>query len=220
MGWHGLVQVPVFVLECLVLIAFNEARLRVVRQLGTEREQLRVTLTSIGDAVIATDAEGRVRFLNGVAETLTGWRQKQADGRPLREVFVIVNEQTRRPVENPVERVLRDGQVVGLANHTLLLRRGGGESSIDDSAAPIRNAKGTTVGVVLVFRDVGESRRAQEVAARLAAIVESSEDAIVGKTLDGIITSWNPAAERLFGHSAGEAVGRPLSMLVPPDHPD
>src|ERR1700687_5049009 len=115
-------------------------------------EWCRVTLASIGDAVITTDSEGRVTFLNPVAESLTGWGQEQAQGQPLEAVFPILHEQTRRPVENPVAKVIREGLIVGLGNHTVLIARDGTESPIDDSAAPIRGEKGETVGVVLIFR--------------------------------------------------------------------
>ena len=123
------------------------------------RRRLAAVLTSIGDAVIATDASGRVAFMNPVAESLCGWAGADAAGRPLEEVFHIVNEFTRRPAENPVRRVLAEGGVVGLANHTLLIGRDGTERPIDDSAAPIRDAVGEVDGVVLVFRDVTERRR-------------------------------------------------------------
>src|SRR5205823_8348305 len=115
---------------------------------------------------------------------------------------------------------LRDGVTVGLANHTLLLTRDGREVPIDDSAAPIRGADGSVAGVVLVFRDVTELRRAVEARLHLAAIVESSDDAIISKNLDGLIVSWNNGAERLYGYTADEILGKPLSILVPPDHPD
>jgi PAS domain S-box-containing protein len=126
--------------------------------LREQTELLRVTLSSIGDAVIATDAAGRVTFTNGVAEHLTGWTHAQASGRALEEVFRIVNEETRAPVESPVARVLRLGKVVGLANHTLLVARDGAVRPIDDSGAPIRDASGKILGVILVFRDVTERR--------------------------------------------------------------
>ena len=121
-----------------------------------------VTLASIGDAVIATDTDGRVTFLNKVAEALTGWSLAKAAGKPVREVFHIVNEHTRAAVDNPVSEVLQTGLIVGLANHTVLLRRGGGEIPIDDSGAPIRDLEGHTLGVVLVFRDISERRRAED----------------------------------------------------------
>ena len=111
-------------------------------------------MRSIGDAVIATDGGGRVTFMNPVAESLTGWTEGDARGRPLDEVFSIFSEQTRAVVESPVSRVLREGGVVGLANHTLLRSKRGVEIPIDDSGAPIRNESGRILGVVLVFRDV------------------------------------------------------------------
>ena len=114
---------------------------------------------SIGDAVIATDEGGRVVFLNEFGATLTGYKSEEAKGLLLREVFPIFHETTRLPVEDPVERVIRMGTVVGLANHTILRRRDGTEIAIDDSAAPIRNLKGELIGVVLVFRDVIRQRK-------------------------------------------------------------
>jgi PAS domain S-box-containing protein len=185
-----------------------------------QREQLRVTLSSIGDAVIVTDTHGVVTFLNPVAQSLTGWSPQEAAGQPLERVFQIVNEETRRSVENPVSKVLREGVIVGLANHTVLITRDGRETQIDDSAAPIRGEEGTVAGVVLVFRDVTEVRRAVQARLHLAAIVESSDDAIIGHDLDGIITSWNQGAVRMYGYSAEEMIGKPLSLLVPPDHLD
>jgi PAS domain S-box-containing protein len=190
------------------------------REERRHREQLHVTLRSIGDAVIVSDMKGAVTFMNPVAQELTGWTPQDAAGKALDEVFHIVNEETRQEVENPVTKVLREGVTVGLANHTVLIAKGGREVPIDDSGAPIRGEDGTIAGVVLVFRDVTEARRAVEARLHLAAIVESSEDAIISKTLDGGIVSWNKAAEHLYGYTAEEAVGRPLAMLVPPDHPD
>lgn len=184
---------------------------------AAERERLRITLASIGDAVISTDADGRVTFLNGIAEALTGWSQADAHGRHLSDVFRIINEHTRQPVDNPALRALEQGVIVGLSNHTLLIARDGVERPIDDSAAPIRDGSGHRVGAVLVFRDVTERRRAEETQSRLAAIVASSDDAIVSKSLDGIIRTWNAGAERLFGYTAAEAVGQPITLLLPYD---
>ncbi len=130
------------------------------RLVGEQR--YRITLMSVGDAVIATDGQGRVAMMNPVAEALTGWSEAAAVGRPLAEVFVIVTEGTRQTVENPVTHVLRDSVVVGLANHTLLIARDGTEYPIADSGAPIRDAQGAIIGVVLVFRDQTEERRARD----------------------------------------------------------
>jgi PAS domain S-box-containing protein len=138
---------------------------------------LSTTLTSIGDAVIATDGDGRVRFLNPIAETLTGWTQGEAAGRTLEEIFVIVNETTRQPVESPVDRVIREGVIVGLANHTIVIARDGTETAIEDSAAPIKDREGRVIGVVMVFQDATERRRHQEALreseARFRQMVES-----------------------------------------------
>ncbi|MFT3914149.1 MAG: PAS domain S-box protein [Anaeromyxobacteraceae bacterium] len=183
-------------------------------------ELLRVTLSSIGDGVISTDDEGRVSYVNPVAEALTGFSQADARGRPFTEVFRIVNEETRRPVQDPVARVIREGRILGLANHTLLLRRDGSETPIDDSAAPIRDREGRVRGVVVVFRSVAERRRAEREAARLAAIVESSQDAIVSKDLDGLVLTWNGGAEQVFGWRADEIIGRSITLLIPPDRLD
>jgi PAS domain S-box-containing protein len=158
--------------------------------------------------------------MNEVAGRLTGWQTEEATRRSLDEVFVIRNEYTRKPVESPVQKVLREGIVVGLANHTLLIARDGTERAIDDSAAPIRDRQGQLAGVVMVFRDVTLERKANRSARFLASIVESSDDAIIGKDINGIITSWNGAAERLFGYLAAEAIGRPIAMLAPPDRPE
>ena len=201
----------------------QKARAKAAAAVHAHKELLHATITSIGDGVIATDARGRVTFLNPVAQRLTGWTQDEAHGQPLETVFRIVNEATRQPVENPALRALREGQIVGLANHTLLIARDGTERPIDDSAAPIRDGDSVT-GAVLVFRDVTERRRLErQIAERgaaahlLASIVESSNDAVISKSLDGTIQSWNAAAERLFGYTAEQAVGRHITMLIPAD---
>jgi PAS domain S-box-containing protein len=143
------------------------------------RASLATTLRSIGDALIATDSNGRITLMNGVAERLTGWSEPEARGQPLVDVFHIVNEHTRAPVPDPVARVLQTGGIVGLSNHTVLLARGGHEIPIDDSGAPIRGESGTIDGVVLVFRDVIERKREEERRAFLAdastALTESLE---------------------------------------------
>lgn len=127
-----------------------------------QKEHLHTTLSSIGDGVIATDTHGVVTLMNGVAEALTGWRSAEAIGQPLANVFRIVNERTRGEVDSPVVRALRDGVIVGLANHTVLIAKDGVERSIDDSAAPIRLPGGQPIGCVLIFRDVTERRKYEQ----------------------------------------------------------
>jgi len=152
-----------------------QALLRAVRR---DRERLAwrflaTTLQSIGDAVIATDTAGLVTFMNGVAERLTGWTEAEARGQPLSGVFRIISEQSRQVVESPVTKVLREGRVVGLANHTLLITKQGAEVPIDDSGAPIRDESGVIYGVVLVFRDVTLDKRAEKRRAFLARAMET-----------------------------------------------
>ncbi|BER91670.1 hypothetical protein M15_04140 [Atrimonas thermophila] len=132
--------------------------LAISRKRAQEAEWFQTTLRSIGDAVIATDGEGRMIFMNPVAEELTGWSAGEAAGKPIEEVFHILYEQTRQPVLNPVRRVIKEGKVVGLGNHTILVSRSGREFFIDDSGAPIKDSSGKILGVVLVFRDATERR--------------------------------------------------------------
>jgi PAS domain S-box-containing protein len=185
-----------------------------------QREWLQVTLSSIGDAVIATGSDGRVTFLNPVAQSLTGWKQEEAEGKPLDQVFSIINGITRSTVESPVTRVLREEAIVGLANHAVLIRRDGKEIPIDDSGAPIKDSAGKVIGVVLVFRDIAERKPAAEQMAFAASIVESSDDAIIGKTLDGVIVSWNAGAQKMYGYAADEVKGQHISILAPNERRD
>ena len=336
------------------LLGAKEALERKSEELWQQREQFRVTLASIGDAVITTDTQALVTFMNPVAEAMTGWLQADALGRSVDEVFRVVNEETRAAVPNPVKEVLRTGMVVGLASHTSLIRKDGAVVAVEDSAAPIRDTAGNISGCVMVFHDVTQRRRAEralranedrlrdsarrlqlamsagdmgdwvweaetnlmslspraaqifglpanapvsrdqlralvppedglrtklefdralldktdykvefrvlravgpalwvaargrgvyadggevvgmigmihdvterrqaeELRGRLAAVVESSSDGIISKTLESIITTWNHGAERLFGYEAGEVIGRSITLLIPPDHID
>ena len=145
----------------LSIVIFASARRNAERHLREQRELLKVTLKSIGDAVIATDVAGRISFINPTAEDLTGWDSSEVVGKPLDEVFKIVNEDTRAKVESPYEAVVRQGLTVGLANHTLLVGKNGAEIPIEDSGAPIRDAKGNIVGAIIVFHDVSQRREAE-----------------------------------------------------------
>lgn len=196
------------------------ARDQSLRQAREARDTLQTTLASIGDAVVATDREGRIVFANRVARAVLRTGDADISGRPLEELFRIVNEYTRATVESPVTKVLREGTVVGLANHTILIAQDGTEVPIDDSGAPIRGADGEILGTVLVFRDILERREAELKLTLLANVVEFSDDAIVSKDLNGLVTSWNKGAERIFGYSAAEMIGKPISVIAPPDRAD
>jgi PAS domain S-box-containing protein len=213
----------------------HELRIQRERREAIQKEHkiLEVTLRSIGDAVITTDLLGNVVLINSVAEGLTGWTQAEAAGRPLMEVFQIIHEQTRRPCENLVARVLKTGQIVGLANHTALISRDGTERIIADSGSPIRDSRGNIFGVVLVFRDETENRRKeyalQENEKKFRSLFDSMSEMVVlhelvrdgtGRIADYRVLDCNPAFTRITGISKEHAVGILASQLygtaVPP----
>ncbi len=173
--------------------------------LEEEKERLAVTLRSIGDGVISVDTQGRVMSLNKVAEDLTGWGEKEALGRPVGEVFHIINEHTRKPVENPVEKALESGVVVGLANHTVLVKRDGTEFILADSGAPILAKDGAIIGAVLVFRDVTEEKKAEnllkENEERFRLVMEATNDGIWDWNISTGQVYRNPAFYRMLGYS-------------------
>ena len=188
-----------------------------------QREWLRVTLGSIGDAVIASDIEGRITFLNPVAATLTGWQLEEAIGQPIRNVFRIINEKTRAPAEDLVARVLNEKRVVGLANDTALVAKDGREVPIEDSAAPIKDSASNLIGVVLVFHDVTKQRRAQaelreayERADWLAQFPEQNPQPVIRTSADGTVLYCNPASARLRGWTskAGQRLQNELLPLL------
>ena len=213
-----LLSLGLYVMVCGAITAFGEGMWRGRRALEQreraareQAEMLRTTFASIGDAVITTDASGLVTYLNPVAEQLTGYAVAEARGRRLTEIFQIVNQQTRESVENPVERVLALGQVVGLANHTVLIAKDGVERPIDDSGAPIRDDEGHIVGVVLVFRDVTDRKRAEdqlrERSAMLQAISEGTTDLIYAKDSSSRFLFANHSTLEVMGVTAAEAIG-------------
>jgi PAS domain S-box-containing protein len=172
------------------------------RSRATE-ERYRTIMMSVGDGVIATDTEGRVEMMNPVAEALTGWTHEESLGKPLEEVFHIVNEETRQTVENPIRKVMREGMVVGLANHTVLIARNGREHPIADSGAPIRNERNDITGVVLVFRDQTQERMAQkalkESEVKFRDTVKYLDEAYYSVTTDGLLIEHNQAYNRILG---------------------
>ncbi len=176
-------------------IALNITPRKIAEEaLAAEKELLSVTLRSIGDGVITTDTNGKITFLNLVAENLTGWKQKEAQGRPLAEVFKIINEQTRKLCENPVDKVMASGQIIGLANHTALVAKDGTEYSIADSGAPIRNRESEIIGVVLVFRDVTDKNRMEE------ELVKVKKLESIGVLAGGIAHDFNNILSAILGN--------------------
>jgi PAS domain S-box-containing protein len=201
------------------VLAEAHQRKRAEEALREQREWLRVTISSIGDAVIATDAEARVAFINPVAETLTGWKMQEADGRPLAEIFNIINEDTRQPVESPAARVMREGLVAGLANHTVLIGKDGVERPIDDSGAPIKDRQGNTIGVVLVFHDVSERRQAEaalrESEHRFRQLAENVREVFwMSDLAKSEILYVSPAYGEVWGRTTASLYNNPLSFIA------
>ncbi|MEX2598211.1 MAG: PAS domain S-box protein, partial [Dehalococcoidia bacterium] len=184
--------------------------------LHESEEILRTTLYSIGDAMISTNAEGLVVSMNPVAESLTGWSEQEAIGQPLATVFRIVNEHTGRPVESPAQKVLKEGRIVGLANHTLLLARDGREIPIADSGAPIRNVVDEITGVVLVFRDQTEELKVlqnlENSQQRLESMFRAVPVGIGMAAADNIITANDRLCE-ITGYTCEELIGQSIRML-------
>jgi PAS domain S-box-containing protein len=204
--------------------ALNQKLQHTNAALQISEEKLSVTLNSIGDAVIATDVESRVTFMNPVAEQLTGWTIAEAANRSVSEVFNVISQDTRLPAIVPVGETLAFHNIQGLANHTILLARNGGECAIADSCAPIRNRDSASdhevTGTVLVFRDISKEHSAQQALRDSSALIHT----ILNTVVDGIITihasngtieTFNPAAERLFGYRANELIGQNFNLLIP-----
>ena len=225
-GWDNQVGLTLFLVGCFGIALLGGAMRKAQRraednaeELLQAEEHLRVTLQSIGDGVICTDADGRVTFLNPVAAQLTGWREDEADGKPLLDVFTIVNENSRLSVENPALRALNEGVIVGLANHTILIARDGTERPIDDSAAPIRNKVGRVIGSVLIFRDITERYRAEaenrDARQQVATTLESITDGFMRLDRDWRVVYVNDEAERINQLPRSETLGKTLWKLFP-----
>lgn len=206
-----------------IIKPFEEQELHTVIEVAVYKHQMDIklkdsekwlgtTLQSIGDAVIATDGLGCIKFMNPIAEELTGWTQQDAYNLPLKEIFYIVNETTGLPVNNPVQKVFELGTIVGLANHTILINKHGQSVPIDDSAAPIKDDNGDIIGVVLVFRDVSERRKTEQnlkiSEKRFRQLVNSFPDLILRIDKDGFILDYKPPVEFLAPIPADEILGK------------
>jgi PAS domain S-box-containing protein len=188
--------------------SISESQSKTEIALKESEQRYRTTMMSVGDGVIATDTDGKVEMMNPVAEELTGWKQAKALGKSLEEIFHIINEETRQTVENPVRRVMHEGIVVGLANHTMLIARDGTEHPIADSGAPIRNEKGEITGVVLVFRDQTQERMVQkalqESECKFRETVTYLDEGYYSVTIEGLLLDHNQAFIRILGFDIGQ----------------
>lgn len=199
--------VRLLIIACFVAFGIIAGRMverqqQTKAELAASRQRLATTLSSIGDAVIVTDRLGRISFINPTAARLTGWSPSEAKGRPLAEVFRIINEHTLKPVVSPVDRVLAAGAVAGLANHTLLVTRDSGRLPIEDSGAPIKNSRGEVEGVVLVFRDISQRKQVEEERARLDAQLKQSQKLeALGTLAGGIAHDFNNILAVIMGYS-------------------
>lgn len=183
-----------------------------VEKLGTKllqsEERWTATLGSIGEAVIATDSEGRITFLNPVAAALTGWRPEEALNQPIGHVLRLINEESGMTADNEVLRVLKEKKILAVANHVDLVTRDGREIAVEHSAAPILAGGGRVIGVVLVFRDVAERRQEQIATAEQAALLELTQDAVFVIDMEGRILFWSRGAEAMLGYSKAQTAGK------------
>jgi PAS domain S-box-containing protein len=193
-----------------------------VEKLGTKllesEERWIATLGSVGEAVIATDSNGRITFLNQVAASLTGWQPEEALNQPIGNVLRLINEESGETADNEVLRVLKEKRILAVANHVDLVTRDGREIAVEHSAAPILAGEGRTIGVVLVFRDVAERRREQTATAEQAALLELTQDAVFVIDMSGTVLFWSRGAEAMFGYTKAQAVGKTAHDLLHTDH--
>jgi PAS domain S-box-containing protein len=226
----GTAMMMIIFIVALAVLAYTGGRSvsRSSADLRSQREWFHVTLSSIGDAVIATDAAGRITFLNPVAEELTGWKEQEILGHPSQDVFRIINEKTRQPAEDIVQRVLLEGHVIALANHTALVTKNGCQIPIEDSAAPIKDQDGKVSGVVLVFHDVSEKRQAHEALLqneeRYRNLFDNMTEAFAlheivtdeqGHPCDYRFLDINTSFERITGLNRGDIVNRNVREVLP-----
>lgn len=202
----------------------TEDRYHALVALQKREQDLAITLNSIGDAVITTDAAGNVTRMNPVAEQLTGWTINEAREQSLKTIFPIINASTHEPIENPVDKVIKTGEIVYLSNHTTLIAKDGSKYQIADSAAPIRDVNNTIVGMVLVFNDVTEQYMLRQAAAKskndLQAIMDNSPSIIYVKDLEDHFTFVNQRFTSLFNLEAEKVIGKTLHDIFPKDVAD
>ena len=191
----------------------EQSMARHTAELLAEKERLKSTIRSMGDAVIAVDGGGRVILMNSIAETLTGYALEDGRGRPLAEVFNVIREETHEPAEDPVSKVLREGKVEGFAEYTALISKSGREFPIAANAAPIRDEGGGVLGVVLVFRDATDGRRARLELRRFAMMVEQAAQGIAATDPDGNLIFVNAAMAAMHGYGPEEMLGKPLGAF-------
>lgn len=218
-GTGSIVLFGIILMAALVIRSASARQERLLAEIERSHGMLMTTFVSIGDAVITTDAKGDVTFLNPVAQELTGWTQADATGKSIAVVFHIVNERTRAVVESPVNEVLEQGRVAGLANHTVLLAKDGREIPIDDSGAPIRDGSGQMLGVVLVFRDITERRKAEYLVAssnaKIRDVLESITDGFLALDEGWNFEYANSAAEKILGRPKEQIVGKTIWQDFP-----
>jgi len=195
-----------------------------VEKLGTKllqsEERWTATLGSIGEAVIATDKDGRITFLNSVAAALTGWQPEEALNQPIGDVLRLINEESGMTADNEVLRVLKDKQILAVANHVDLVTRDGRELAVEHSAAPILAAKGKVIGVVLILRDVSERRQERIATAEQAALLELTQDSVFVIEMDGKVQFWSRGAEVMFGYTKAEAAGMIAHEMLLTEFPE
>lgn len=206
-----------FMVVAFVAISLSVRIAKTEKLLKDNKKWLSITLNSIGDGVIATDTRGNITYMNFVAESLTGWNRNEAIGKPLKDIFNIINEHAGKEVENPVTRVIKEGLVVGLANHTILIAKDGTKLPIDDCGAPIRDDEGNIIGVVLVFHDITERKQAEKALAaereRLAVTLRSIGDGVITTDTKGNVVLFNKVTEKITGWSEEDAKGKPLNKV-------
>ncbi|MCZ7610545.1 MAG: PAS domain S-box protein [Ignavibacterium sp.] len=216
--------VSFFLLVSLLWVSFalffNYRQKSLYKSLWESQEEFKTTLYSIGDAVITTDVEGKIKYLNKIAEELTGWEEAKASGKFLTDVFNIINEVTRQKVQNPVNKVLESGMIVGLSNHTILISKNGKEIPIADSGAPIKDKNGIVYGVVLVFRDQSKERESQKLLRQseesYRGIFNGLKEAIFLEDENGVILDLNDSAAKMYGYEREFFIGRTREFLGAP----